>query len=454
MSAIPLKIAYIGGGSRDWARKLMFDLALCPDLSGQIALYDIDLESARLNERFGNWLQNQNGVVSRWQYKNEEKIEEALKDADFVIISIQPGSLEMMAQEIAIAERYGLFFPVGDTSGAPGLIRGIRAVTAYKLFAEKISSICPAAWVINYSNPMSICTRTLTRVAPGIKVIGCCHEVFAVKRLLASLVNQYWKVETPAIANIKANIIGINHFTWFTEATWNGRDIFELIKYHIAQPGTIRQYSKEEVESWNDWFKSVHQIKYKLFERFGIFPAAGDRHLVEFLPGFICSPEELFSQGIIRTPVSFRINRWKSAPQKTLDIMSGKTPLQIQSSGEEGVKQIRALLGLGDLITNVNFKNQGQISNLPLDVVVETNACIQKDEVRPIAAGSIPLALEPLISRHSINQELIIESALTGKKDPAFQAVYLDPTNTMTIDKTWLMFNELVDVNKGYFKLI
>ena len=54
---IPLKIAYIGGGSRDWARKLMIDLALCPDLTGEVALYDIDMDSARLNEQLGNWMQ-------------------------------------------------------------------------------------------------------------------------------------------------------------------------------------------------------------------------------------------------------------------------------------------------------------------------------------------------------------------------------------------------------------
>src|SRR5512139_3021566 len=112
---VPLKIAYIGGGSRDWARKLMFDLALCPDLTGEIALYDIDLDSARLNEQLGNWLQDQPGVVSRWRYTAVETLKAALRGADLVIISIQPGSLELMQKEIAIAEKYGLYFPVGDT---------------------------------------------------------------------------------------------------------------------------------------------------------------------------------------------------------------------------------------------------------------------------------------------------------------------------------------------------
>jgi alpha-galactosidase/6-phospho-beta-glucosidase family protein len=38
MNPISLKIAYIGGGSRLWARNLMIDLALCPDLTGEVAL--------------------------------------------------------------------------------------------------------------------------------------------------------------------------------------------------------------------------------------------------------------------------------------------------------------------------------------------------------------------------------------------------------------------------------
>ena len=99
MNPIPLKVAYIGGGSREWARKLMFDLALCPDLSGEVALYDIDMEAARLNEQLGRWLQQQPGIISNSRYFTAPTLREALRDADFVIISIQPGPLEMMAKE-------------------------------------------------------------------------------------------------------------------------------------------------------------------------------------------------------------------------------------------------------------------------------------------------------------------------------------------------------------------
>jgi alpha-galactosidase len=447
---VPLKIAYIGGGSREWARKLMIDLARCPELTGEVALYDIDKDSARFNEGLGNWIQSQPSVLSRWRYVAVSSLRETLQDADFVVISIQPGPLELMRDEIALAEEYGLFFPVGDTTGPPGLNRGLRSASIYKGFAEAIAAFCPKAWVINYTNPMSICTRTLTCVAPELKVFGCCHEVFSTQRMLARLAAQYLHIEAPPRSEIRVNVLGINHFTWVDRASYKGRDLLELLRHHLEQPGTLRAYTQQEVESWNDWFHSADQVKFALFQHFGILPAAGDRHLVEFLPGFIRSPETLFKWGIIRTPVLWRIDRWKAAPQKTREQINGVTPFVLESSGEEGVGMIKALLGLGDLVTNVNVENVGQISNMPLHTVVETNAQFSHDSLHPLTAGALPAGIAPLINQHSANQELIVEAALTENIDLAFQAFFNDPTNHLPIDTTWELFNKMLKINREY----
>lgn len=447
-SPIPLKIAYIGGGSRDWARKLMIDLALCPDLTGQVALYDIDMDSARLNEQLGNWIPNQPGVRSHWRYMAVPTLRETLQNADFVIISIQPGSLELMQDEIALCEEYGLFYPVGDTTGAAGLIRGLRSASIYRGFAQALATYCPNAWIINYTNPMSICTRTLTRVAPELKVFGCCHEVFSTQKMLSMVAAQYLDIEAPPRNEIQVNVLGINHFTWVDRAVYQGYDLLELLKHHIDQPGTLRIYTQAEVEAFNNWFHSTDQVKFNLFKRFGILAAAGDRHLVEFLPGFIRSPETLFKWGVIRTPVSYRIERWMSAPQKTRDLMNGVTPLMLESSGEEGVGMIRALLGLDDLVTNVNMKNVGQISNMPLTAVVETNAHFSRDSVVPLSAGALPAGIAPLLNQHSANQELIIEAALSDNFDLAFQAFFNDPSNHLPLDDSWELFNKLLQLSR------
>ncbi len=453
MNPVDIKIAYIGGGSRDWARKLMVDLALCAELSGQMTLYDIDQDSAHLNERLGNWLQGQPDVVSHWRYTTCETLTETLRGADFVIISIQPGSLEVMAEEIAIAEEYGLFFPVGDTTGAPGLVRGLRSAMIYSDFAETISMVCPAAWVINYTNPMTICTRTLTRVAPELKVLGACHEVFATQRMLAGLAVQYLDVSpAPARDEIRVNVFGINHFTWIDQASYQGHDLLQLLHQHITRPGTLRTYTREEVVGWNNWFLSTDQVKFSLFQRFGILAAAGDRHLVEFLPGFIRSPQILFRWGIIRTPVAWRIERRQAAPQHARSLMSGRVPFELTASEEAGVGQLKSLVGLGEMQTNVNMENQGQVANLPMHAVVETNAYFSRDEVRPLAAGPLPPALLPWVARHSANQELIITAALEHDKELAFQAVYGDPTNHLPLDDSWEMFTRLLQAGRPYLE--
>ena len=118
--------------------------------------------------------------------------------------------------------------------------------------------------------------------------------------------------------------------------------------------------------------------------------------------------------------------------------------MEFEPSGEEGIEQVRALLGLRELVTNVNVENVGQIANLPLRAVVETNALFTHDEVRPLAAGALPQGLQPLIAHHVANQELIVEAALSRNKDLAFQALCADPASALPIDEAWSMFNEML----------
>jgi alpha-galactosidase/6-phospho-beta-glucosidase family protein len=439
-----LKIAYIGGGSRMWARTLMTDLALEPDLNGRIDLYDIDFPAAKMNEQLGNWISNLPQARSNWRYSAVEDLAQALEGADLVFISIQPGSFEMMAHEIAVAEKYGMYFPVGDTTGVPGLMRGLRSAITFAGFAREISAYCSDAWVINYTNPMSICTRTLTKVEPELKVFGCCHEVFGTQKILAELAQSYLDLaDKPPRDQIRVNVLGINHFTWIDSATFDGVDLLDVLAEHIEKPGVLRSFTREEVEAKEDYYYDARQIKFELFKRYGILAAAGDRHLAEFVPGFTTSPEELFRWGVIRTPVSYRIETWDKIGKQVPQIINGQLPFELNHSEEEAIAQIKALLGLGDLTTNVNMKNIGQASNLPLDVVVETNARFSRDRVDPISAGALPSGVETLVSTHVNNQEMIIEAALSGDQDIAFQAVFNDPCTTTPIDMAWTMFKEI-----------
>ena len=106
-----IKIAYIGGGSRGWAWGFMSDLAASDDINGDVYLYDIDFEAAKDNEIIGNKYNNVDDAKSVWNYKAVQNIEEALTKADFVIISILPGTFDEMYSDLPQQR----FYPFGSS---------------------------------------------------------------------------------------------------------------------------------------------------------------------------------------------------------------------------------------------------------------------------------------------------------------------------------------------------
>ena len=237
--ACNVKIAYIGGGSRGWAWGLMSDLASCDDMSGDVYLYDIDIQAAKNNEIIGNKFNKLADSKSVWNYYATETIEEALKDSDFVVISIQPGTFDEMNSDVHTPVKYGIYQSVGDTSGPGGIVRAMRTVPMYEYFAEKIKECCPKAWIINYTNPMTLCVKTLYRVFPEIKAFGCCHEVFGTQKLLAKMMEEYYGIKDVERTDIKVNPISVNHFTWLTSARYKNMDLFPMYNEMVQKYADI-----------------------------------------------------------------------------------------------------------------------------------------------------------------------------------------------------------------------
>ena len=189
-----VQIAYIGGGSRGWAWTFMTDLALEKDMSGTIRLYDLNEKAAKANEEIGNRVSEREEAVGKWKYETCTDMEQALTGADFIVISILPGSFDEMAVDVHTPERLGIYQSVGDTAGPGGIIRALRTIPMFVKIAEDIKKYAPSAWVINYTNPMSLCVKTLYHTFPEIKAFGCCHEVFGTQKVLKEeiVMSMYW----------------------------------------------------------------------------------------------------------------------------------------------------------------------------------------------------------------------------------------------------------------------
>lgn len=437
-----VKIAYIGGGSRGWAWGLMSDLAAAEDMSGEVALYDIDREAAARNEVIGNRMNGLPQARSAWNYHAANSLGAALDGADFVVISILPGTFDEMESDVHAPEAYGIYQPVGDTTGPGGLFRALRTIPMFEEFAAAIRAHCPEAWIINYTNPMTLCVKTLYRVFPQIKAFGCCHEVFGTQSLLGRVLREEAGVDGATREDIKVNVVGVNHFTWLTAAQYRDIDIYALYR-RFAQKYHAEGCAKKADDNWfNRYFASREMVKMDLFRRFGVIAAAGDRHLAEFCPGswYLKDPATVEKWGFALTPVSWRKEELKERLARSERLYSGAEALKIDPTGEEGVRQMRALLGLGDFVTNVNIPNIGQIPNLPFGAVVETNAHFCADTVQPVLAGPLPASIYPLVTRICGIQEMISEAAAQRDMGLAFQAFALDPNMPLGLDDAKALF--------------
>ena len=423
-----IRLAYIGGGSRGWAWKFMADLAMEPSLSGEVALYDIDRPAAEANKIIGSRIDALPDTVGCWRYSVANTLKEALTGADFVVISILPGTFDEMEVDVHLPERLGIWQSVGDTAGPGGVIRALRTLPMFVSMAEAIRDFCPDAWVINYTNPMALCVRALYRIFPEIKAFGCCHEVFGTQKLLAKVAEEMLGVPAPQRRDIHVNVLGVNHFTWFDAASYGGIDLFPVYRDFVQKHWEDGFHDPEH--PWNETtYSCAHRVKMDLFRRYGYIAAAGDRHLAEFMPGdeYLKDPETVAAWKFGLTPVQDRKNELRQRLEISRALAAGEREVELEPSGEEGILLIRALAGLGRMVSNVNLPNCGQIPNLALGAVVETNAVFDKNSVRPVLAGAAPERLKELILPHIENQDLTLKAALSCDREPVVQAFLNDP---------------------------
>jgi alpha-galactosidase len=348
---------------------------------------------------------------------------------------------------VHLPEKYGIYQSVGDTAGVGGIIRAMRTIPRFREIARAIQKYAPHAWVINYTNPMSVCTRTFYKEFPAIKAFGCCHEVFNTQKLLAAVLEEAGLAPKGSVRreDLSTRVLGINHFTWIDAASWKGIDIFPYYRQFVDRyaesgfkgaeaattfaAGSAASAAEEEEEALRQkLFFSSERVKMDLFRRYGLIAAAGDRHLAEFCPHswYLANPAQAESWGFALTPVSWRVANREALILKAKACREGSQTLVPLESGEEGIKIVKALLGLGSLVSQVTLPNRGQMPDMPPEAVVETNALFSRDAIQPLVGEKLPVDLRALMLPHVLAQEGILEAVFEGDREKAFRVFSQD----------------------------
>lgn len=442
-----IKICYIGGGSKLWARVFMSDLAVAEGLSGEMALYDIDREAAERNAKIGARINDNPNTKSKFEYKVYENLDAALEGATFVLLSILPGTFKEMRSDVHAPEKYGVYQSVGDTAGPGGVLRAMRTVPIYEEFARKIKATCPEAWVINFTNPMSICIKVLYDVFPEIKAFGCCHEVFHAQKLLTVMLKELKGIDVKR-NQIYTDACGVNHFTWITEAKYQDIDLLELVPEFDAKYGEEGYYEEGEdrFAFETDPFAYGNKVKMDLYARYGALAAAGDRHLVEFLPNqwYLKDPETVKEWKFNLTTVDYREADQAKKIADTIEMAEGRKEFEVKKSDEEAVELMKALLGEKTVVSNVNMPNRGQMPQMPLGSIVETNCVFSNDMVSPVVSKPLPTGAKNLVYRCCVNIDNTYEGIRERNLEKIYQAFVNQPLcNCLTMHESKELFKEM-----------
>ncbi|HEY3832080.1 MAG TPA: hypothetical protein VGO03_07280 [Acidimicrobiia bacterium] len=443
------KITFIGGGSYQWAPTLLLDIAQTRSLAdAEVALCDLDPEPLPRMRELVEHINELAGTKLTCTTSTNRR--ELLAGSDYVVVCISTGALTSMAIDLAVPERYGIKQSVGDTVGPGGINRALRNIPVLVGIARDMEERCPDAWLLNLTNPMTTLTRSVTS-ATSIETIGLCHEVTLATFQLSLLLDCDMRA-------IDIEVCGVNHLPVITKLTADGRDGLAELADKLEDPEAFgretlhlpEMIGHEAISGGGDWTKAgiveQNKVKFELFRRFGALPGAGDRHLVEFFPGFLTEHSDWGGKwGVKLTPISDR-ELHQSMFIKNLEKMLAADALPNRPSGEIVAPIIDSRLRDKTRSFPINVPNTGQCPDIPDDAVVEGIGEIDAQGVRPRDVVWAPPLLAEYLRRVSASQELTVEAALAGDRELAFQAMLADPlASRIDYDDVWRMTNELID---------
>ena len=428
------KITFMGAGSTVFAKNVLGDCILTPALQdSEIALYDIDFERLKDSENMLNNINNNHGGHATVKAYTDRR--EALRNADYVVNAIQVGGYEPSTViDFEIPKKYGLRQTIGDTIGIGGIFRALRTIPVMLDFAKDMEEVCPNAWFLNYTNPMAMLTGAMLKNT-SIKTVGLCHSVQScVPRLLSSLDIGVQPEET------QWKIAGINHQAWLLEINKNGVDLYPSIKEKALE-------KQQQGKHWD-------MVRYEMMLNFGYYITESSEHASEYLPYFIKSkyPELIERYNIPLDEYPRRcINQIEEWKKMRNDLVENKD-LQHKRTSEYASYIMEAME------TGIPYKiggkvlNNGLITNLPREAVVEVPCLVDRNGVLPTYVGKLPEQLAAL-NRTNINPQLLtIEAAITRKKELIYMAAMLDPHTSaeLSMDDIKSMCDDLIEAHGLY----
>lgn len=429
-----LKIAFIGGGSLGFTRRLIQDLLCVPEFQdSHFSLMDISKRNLEMTAALIKRDIEFNGFPAKVSTSTDRK--KALTGADYVFCVIRQGGLEAFKLDIEIPLRYGVDQCVGDTLCVGGIMYGQRGIHAILEICKDIRLYAkPGAMLLNYSNPMAMLTWACNRYG-GVPTVGLCHGVQGGHWQIADALGK----KTNEVDIIAA---GINHQTWYVRIETDGR--------LIGSEELLRAFEAHPV------FSKTEKVRIDVLRRFGYYSTESNGHLSEYVPWYRKRRNEIKrwidlsnwingeTGGYLRVCTEGRnwfhtdYPNWlkEEPPQITSAMRSGEHGSYIL----EGLETGRTYRG------HFNVVNHGAISNLPDDCIVEVPGYVDHNGINIPRVGDLPLACAATLQASISVQRMAVEAAIHGDVTLLKQAMLHDPLTAAVCntEEIWQMADRML----------
>lgn len=430
-----LKIATIGGGS-SYTPELIEGFIKRYDELPITELWLVDIEEGKEKLKIVGGLAKRMvekaGIPMKIHLTLDRR--KALKDADFVTTQLRVGRLPARVLDERIPLSHGVIGQ--ETNGAGGMFKALRTIPVLMDITEDMQELCPDAWMINFTNPVGAVTEALLRYSKQKKVVGLCNVPFTMKCGIGRILG----VDPE---KVRMEIAGLNHHFFVTDCFVDGKECMDelLDKYQKLAPEETLTMKNIMAFPWsNALIRGIKAIP------------------CPYLSYYIFSKEQLEHQMDTFKDHTVRAETVQKIEAELFEIYKDPNlkvkPKQLEQRG--GAHYSDAACSLIDSIYNdkcdiqyVNCKNNGAITNLPLNSAIEAACIITKDGPKPLAIGELPVQINGTIQTIKSFERMVAKAAVTGDRDLAISALSMNPlvpSDAMANE----LFNELYEAHKKY----
>ena len=391
-----MKLAVIGGGST-YTPELVAGLARERDRIGlrEIVLHDIDPER---REVVGGLAQR---MLSAAGYEGgllvTDDLDRAVEGAAFVLVQLRVGGQAARLGDETIPLACGCIGQ--ETTGAGGLAKALRTVPVVLEIASRVSGLAPDAWIVDFTNPVGIVTRSLRDA--GHRAVGLCNVAIGIQRQIARIVDV-----TPD--RVFVDQVGLNHLTWVRSV---------LVDGHEALPQLLADHG-DELAAGAGQPRAV-------LEELHAIPSY-------YLRYFYFHDDVLAEQrdGVPRATTVAEIERELLELYRDPSLTT-KPKLLEQRGGafySAAATQLVASLSTGDRDVQVlDLRNAGALPGLADDDVVELPARIEREGPVPLPQAPLAPELLGLVQHVAAYERLAAAAAVTGDRTLVHKALLAHP---------------------------